>query len=308
MLTTMWCSAFWIQRGETFGKALHLQIPPYGTRFLYRTAAAGELTTSLLGSAITKRWWELYFVRNFSFVLLLVAAFWSQGACFDSPVPAGFGAWGAPEGLPGWISTPARKANTAVGVSGFMRSGDMEEWALSAAGEWDMRYLRGAFLYNYGALDSVYRQTDAMLELSFSRWFLIAGVGAGAYAEWVPGDAAWLRYRLKAGVSTQFSKITLSVWWIGYTDEPPELPWAGAYWEPSGTFTAFVHTDWHAVDIGTLLHFKWGTVQTSYRFPGFGFTFGVSFCFYDFGAGIVHGSTGSMPDWNSAWFAKTLKK
>ena len=255
-----------------------------------------------------KRWWELYFVRKTLHAILLVGTLFSEALCYDSPVPAGFGVWGAPEGLPGWSSTPARKVRTSVGISGYARSGDMEEWALSAAGEWDMRYLRGAFLYSYCALDSLYRQTGAMLELSFSRCFLIAGAGAGAYAEWVPGDAAWVRYRLKAGASAQISKITLSVWWLGFTDEFPEFPWAGAYWEGSGTFTAFVHTDWHSVDVGTLLHFRWGTVETSYRFPGFGFAFGVSFGFYGYSIGITHGSTGSIPDWNSVWFAKTLKK
>ena len=232
----------------------------------------------------------------------------TQGLCYDSPVPAGFGAWGAPEGLPGWYSTPARKANTAVGISGYMRSGDMEEWALSAAGEWDMRYLRGAFVYSYSALDSLYRQTGAMLEFSFSCWFLMAGTGAGAYAEWLPGDAAWVRYRLTAGLSAQARGFTLSVCWLGFTDEPADLPWAGLYWEPSGTFAGFMHTDWRSVDVGTLLRFRWGGVETSYRFPGFGFAIGVHFGVNGYAAGMNHGSTGSMPDWNSAWFAKTLKK
>lgn len=253
----------------------------------------------------------MFFVRNFlrilSLALPVVLMLWSQGKCYDSPVPSGIGIWGAPEGLPGWNSTPARKANTSVGVSGFMRSGDIGEWALSAAGEWGFGSFRGAFLYGYYALDSLYRQTGAMLECSFSRWFLIAGAGAGAYAEWLPLDAAWVRYRLKAGLSAQLSKFTLSVFWLGFTDESPEPPWAGLYWEPSETFVAFAQTDWQTVDMGTLLRFKWGSVETSYRFPGFGFAFGVSFGVKGYGIGVNHGASGAMPDWNGAWAMKTLK-
>lgn len=230
-----------------------------------------------------------------------------MGLCYDAPIASGFGVWSAPEGLPGWNSTPARKANTAVGVSGFIRSDDIGEWSLSAAGEWGSGWFRGAFLYGYYSLDSLYRQTGAMLEFSASRGFIIAGVGAGAYAEWLTGDAAWVRYRLKAGTSANISKITLSVWWAGYTDERPDFPWVGAYMKPSETFTAFAYTDWVSVTVGTLLHFSWGTLETSYAFPGFGFSLGISFGFAGYGLGVNHGSVGSIPDWNSAWASKVLK-
>lgn len=262
---------------------------------------------SLQGLAITKRWWELFFVRNLSRVLLLALALYSWGMCYDSPVASGFGVWNAPEGLPGWYSTPARLPGTSVGVSGFMRSGDMGEWSLSAAGEWGFGDFRGAFLYGYYSLDSLYRQTDVMLELSASRWFLIAGAGAGAYAEWLLGDAAWVRYRVKAGVSARAMDVTLSVWWTGFTDEHPDYPWIGTYIRPSETFTAFAYTDWKAVTVGTLLSFTWGKVETSYVFPNFGFSLGVSFGFAGYGLGIGHGSSGSIPDWNSAWLSKVLK-
>ena len=259
------------------------------------------------GLVTTKRWWELFFVRNFFRVLFLAAVLFSRGLCYDSPVPAGFGAWGAPEGLPGWNSTPARLPGTSVGVSGFMRSGDMGEWSLSAAGEWGPGDFRGAFLYGYYALDSLYRQTGAMLEFSATRWFVTAGAGAGAYAEWLTGDAVWVRYRLKAGVSARASWVTLSVWWTGFTDEHPDYPWIGAYIRPSETFNAFAYTDWNAVTVGTLLNFAWGTVETSYVFPSFGFSLGISFGLAGYGLGINHGSSGSIPDWNSAWVRKVLK-
>ena len=250
----------------------------------------------------------MFCVRDFSFALLAVAAFWSHGLCFDSPVPFGSGVWGAPDGLPGWNSTPARLPATSVGVSGYMRSGDVGEWALSAAGEWQMRCFRGAFLYSFYALDSLYRESGAMLELSVSRWFLVAGVGAGAYADWLPGDAAWVRYRFKAGLSALVSRLTLSMAWFGFTDEFPDYPRAAIHWTPSATFSAFAQTDWESVAVGTLLRFAWGSVETSYVFPGFAFSFGISVEIAGFGIGAKHGSLGSMPDWNGVWVSKKLKK
>lgn len=84
--------------------------------------------------------------------------------------------------------------------------------------------LRGAFLYGYYSLDSLYRESGAMLELSASFRYLVAGLGAGGYAGWLPGDAAWVRYRFKAGMSALVSKFTLSAIWLGFADEAPELP------------------------------------------------------------------------------------
>ena len=250
----------------------------------------------------------MFCVRNFSLGLFLVVALWSQGACYDSPVPFGSGVWGAPEGLPGWNSSPARLPATSVGVSGYMRSGDMGEWALSAAGEWKMRRFRGAFLYGYYSLDSLYRESGAMLELSASFRYLVAGLGAGGYAGWLPGDAAWVRYRFKAGMSALVSKFTLSAIWLGFADEAPELPRAAVHWKPSAIFSAFAQTDWETVTVGTLLRFAWGSISTSYAFPGFGFSLGVSVEFAGFGIGVKHGSSGLMPDWNGGWVSKMLKK
>lgn len=263
------------------------------------------------GSAITKRWWELSCVRRFFCLVVAVLLLQVPGECHDAPVGFASGTWVSPEGLPGWESTPARAPETTVGVSGYWRSGEDVfdgEWALSAAGEWGYPLYRASFLYSYYALDSLYRESAVSFELSASRWFLLAGGGFGAVAQWVPGDGAWIRYRLKAGLSALLSGFTVSAWWTGFTDESPDFPWAGIFWEPSGLFSAFVQTRWESFTVGTLLHFSWGSVETSYGFPGFSLSLGISVGYAGYGAGVCHGTSGGLPAWNGVWTSKTFKK
>ncbi len=289
-----------------------------------------------------KRWWELYCVLSLSkiagrlvqgrliarglipccqnsclelrrltaiiFLVGFLSGFISQAFCFDAPV-AFVGDFGcAPEGLPGWNSTPARRAAPAFGISGYMRSDSPEEWVLSAAGEWGNPHYRVAFLYSYYALDSLFRESGASIEASFSRWFLVAGLGFGGITQWVPGDAAWLRYRLKFGISAQARGFTLASWWQGFTDEWREYPRAGVFWDASQSFRAYVATDMQAVFVGTSLRFAWGSIETSYSFPGFSLAFGISFAFSGYGIGAKYGTGGALGPWEGLWVSKSLKK
>ena len=247
-------------------------------------------------------------VRKFSLLIAVCLCLVAPSMCHDAPVGFASGTWGSPEGLPGWESTPARTPNTSVGVSGYWRSETPNELSLSVAGEWGFPSYRAAFLYSYYVLDSLFRESAVSLELSLSRWFLIAGGGFGTVAQWLPDDAGWLRYRLKFGISAQLSGFTLSSWWSGFTDEPPELPWVGIFWEPSGIFSAFVQTRWEMFTVGSVLHFAWGSVETAYGFPGFALTLGISLGHAGFGAGVRHGTCGGLPAWNGVWGSKSFKK
>lgn len=253
----------------------------------------------------------LFKLRRLAVIIFLagfISGFISQAYCFDVPVAFvdDFGC--APEGLPGWYSTPARMVAPAFGISGYMRSDSPDEWVLSVAGEWGNPHYRVAFLYGYYALDSLFRESDASLEVSLSRWFLVAGLGFGGITQWVPGDAAWLRYRLKFGLSAQMSGFTLAFWWQAFTDEWREYPRAGVFWSASQSFRAYVATDMQVVFVGTTLRFAWGSIETSYSFPGFSLAFGISFAFSGYGIGAKYGTGGALGPWEGLWVSKSLKK
>ncbi len=251
---------------------------------------------------------ELRRLASVIIIACLLSGLISQAHCFDAPV-AFVGDFGcAPEGLPGWNSTPARRAAPAFGISGYMRSDTPDEWVLSAAGEWGNPHYRVAFLYGYYALDSLFRESGASIEASFSRWFLVAGLGFGGITQWVLGNDAWLRYRLKFGLSAQVSGFTLAAWWQAFTDEWREYPRAGVFWRASQTFTAYVGTDMHAVVVGTSLRFAWGSIETSYSFPGFSLAFGVSFGFSGYEIGAKHGMGGALLAYDGFWASKSFKK
>jgi len=218
------------------------------------------------------------------------------------------GAGLAPEGLPGWNSTPARTANTSVGVSGYTRSLDSREWALSVAGEWGSPSYRGAFLYSYYALDSLFRQSAATLEGSFARGAFVAGLGLGFIAEWVPEGASWVYFRFKAGVSARLSGFVLSARWAALADCLREKPQIGVLWESSSSFSAYVETGFESVTVGSRLLFAWGSIETAYVFPDFSLRFGVSVGLGGIRVGVEHGTAGDVPAWNGAWLAKTFKK
>ena len=230
------------------------------------------------------------------------------GFGFDAPVPFASGAGLALDGLPGWESTPARVASTAVGVSGYLRSGDLQEGVLSAAGEWGSRSFRGAFLYSYYALDSLFRQSAASLEGAYVRGILVAGVGFGAVAEWVPEDGAWMRYRFKTGLSLRAGDFVFSARWASFTDDVRWKPKVGVVWEASDVFSAYVETGFESFIAGSRLDFSWGSLETSYEFPGFALWFGVSLGFDGYGIGVVHGACGTLPAWNGVWVSKSFKK
>ena len=118
-------------------------------------------------------------------------------ACaFESPVSfAGF-ASAVPGGPAGWNSNPAGAHEGALAASTWWRGSGPSERAASLSASWKMGVLGGAFVYDYYSLDSTFRQSYAMLEASLSFWKLKAGAAWGPVAEWVPGDAAWLRYRV----------------------------------------------------------------------------------------------------------------
>lgn len=261
--------------------------------------------------AISKRWWELFFVRNLgktvSRVCILLGMLFAYGFAYEAPVPFGFDVGVEPEGIPGWNSNPARSAGTAVGISGFSRSHGMDEWALSVAGEWGKGCFRGAFLYSYYALDSVFRQSSTMLEGAYSHEWFVAGVGFGPVAEWVPGDASWLRYRVKAGISFLFRGLALSAWYHAFTDEISESVWTGLFWKASGTLSAYIATEFESIVAGSRLSFRWGSLETAYAFPGFSLWAGVSVGFGGYALGMKYGSGGILPAWSGVWVTKTLK-
>lgn len=260
----------------------------------------------------------MFFVRSLSTRLVARLArtcifvcgcvFVAQVFGYDAPVPFVSGGGLALDGLPGWESSPARRANTAVGVSAFFRSDVSQEWVLSAAGEWGGPSFRGAFLYSYYALDSLFRQSAAFLDAAYSYGSFVGGVGIGAVAQWIPEDAGWVRYRLKTGLALCVGEFAFSAQWSGFLDEFRDRPRVGVLWDASTTFTAYVETGFESVVVGSRLDFAWGSVESSYVFPGFALWFGVSFGFGGYRIGVEHGADGILPAWNGVWVSKNFKK
>lgn len=243
--------------------------------------------------------------HKFTFAVLILLA--ASAFAFESPVPfAGFSS-ASPGGPAGWFSNPARAGESALAASAWWRGSGPTERAASLVAEWEFRRLGGAFVYDYYALDSVFRQSYVLLEASVAFWKLRAGVAWEPVAEWVPGDAAWLRYRAKFGLLGRFGGFTLSSWWCGFLDEVPPLPRFGIAWEPSGSFAAFAATDLESVSVGSVARFGFLSVTCSYVFPGFGFEFGVSFSRGGLSLGAVHGMRDENGDWNGIWAMKRLR-
>lgn len=230
-------------------------------------------------------------------------------ACaFESPVSfAGF-ASAVPGGPAGWNSNPAGAHGGALAASTWWRGSGPSERAASLSASWKMGVLGGAFVYDYYSLDSTFRQSYAMLEASLSFWKLKAGAAWGPVAEWVPGDAAWLRYRVKFGLLGRLGRFALSSWWSGFVDEKISLPWVGIFWESTGNFSAFAVSDFESVSFGTSVRIGVFSIEASYAFPGFGLDFGISVAWGGLLLGAEHGIRDEIGDWNGVWAVKRINK
>ena len=52
----------------------------------------------------------------------------------------------------------------------------------------------------------------------------------------------------------------------------------------------------------------WGSIETSYGFPGFALTFGVSLGLSGYELGARHGTGGALPAYDGLWASKSFKK
>lgn len=236
----------------------------------------------------------------------LVLLFAASAFAFESPVAfAGFTS-AFPWGPAGWESNPAR-AESALAASAWWRGSGPSERAASFTAGFESPHLGGAFVYDLYALDSTFRQTYVLLEASAAFWKLRAGAAWGPVAEWVVGDAVWLRYRAKFGLLGRFGSFVLSSWWTGFLDEEPAFPRFGISWESSGSFAAFAVADAESVSVGTFARFGCVSVYSTYVFPGFGFEIGVSFAWGGLSVGAGHGMRGEMGDWNGVWAMRGIR-
>ena len=199
---------------------------------------------------------------------------------FDSPSSYALSHGGdlAPVGLPGVRSSPARLSDPGFGFCMF-RLPKTDQLSVGLSGEWGSSWFRNAFVGSYESMDSIYRQVYTEWDFSVNRDWFILGAGYGLAMEWVPGEEWWNRHRYKIGTSWIFRKMYLSgLIWNDMNESFRNMHFLlGIYIKPGNSFDAFAQWDGYSGFMGSSLNFKYVSLSTFYRFPGFLMGANVSF-------------------------------
>lgn len=241
------------------------------------------------------------FVRRFSVVLLMSGVVFAM----DSPVPFVKKVAVQSAGLPGWYSSPARRGTPSFGFSYWNVPEVPDEWAMSAAGEWGDSVYRVAFYYYYGEMDSLFREHYGELDAAYGYGPAVLGASYGTLLGWIPGDARWVRHRLKFGAGLEWGAFCGSLWAMGFTDEL----WGGRgsiSWKPTDMFSLSVESDGKDLSLGHTFFFKFGSLSGFYHFPRFcvGVELVVNLKFLEWGG--THGFGNGNLGWNGLWVRKKM--
>lgn len=210
-----------------------------------------------------------------------------------------------PRGLPGFNSTPARISEPGFGSS-FFYMPSTDQLDVGIAGEWGVSRMRNAFVSSFGSMDSLYRRVYTEWDLSFDLNWILLGGGYGVSAEWIPEEESWTRHRYKGGLTVLFRGIALSAMGWNYSSEPlQELRYNLGFSIKSGnSFNAFSQWDGSSVLLGSTLSFKYFSLSTAYRFPGFSVM--VLMCL-NLGSWTVGGNLGKN-NHSLDWFGGSLER
>ena len=237
--------------------------------------------------------------------LSVVLLFSGLAFAVDSPVPFVKKVAAQSAGLPGWYSSPARRGIPSFGLSYWSVPEVSDEWVASAAGEWgDSRY-RMSFFYYYSEMDSLFSEHYGELNAAYGHGPAVLGAGYGTLLGLIPGDARWVRHRLKLGVGLQGGSLYGGVWTMGFTDEK-WINRGSVSWTPTGVFSLSVESDGKSVGLGHDFFFKYGNLSCFYVFPCFsvGVELVLNFKLLEWGGtrGFGNGNLG----WNGLWVRKKL--
>ena len=257
------------------------------------------------------------FLASFHLVIALSLAYAANAKAMDSPGEFVQNSGGnlAMEGLQGFNSTPARVASPAFGIS-YTRNNETLTQVAGASGELGLssfglsqRY-RMAFFSSYLQMDSLYRRVYSELDFSVNASWLVAGAGYGFSAEWAYDRSQWDRHRYKAGLAFVWSGLSVSALGMGWCDMPLEYPdyIVGLHLSVAERFSVFGEWDGVSFDIGNAVHFSHFSVRSAYRFPGFGVSLLLEFCFSGWSLDGIYGFTGAVWDWFGVSFSRKVTK
>lgn len=247
------------------------------------------------------------------FLRFLIFTFFIQTKLFAFDFPGAFGMnlHGdlAPVGLSGFYSTPARVAEPGFGVS-VSRLPSTNQSVVGVAGEFGNSFYRLSAFGSYGLMDSIYRQVYNEWDASINFDWLILGAGYGLSVEWIPGDATWTRHRYKGASTLKFKDAYLSTMVWNYTSESFErLEFLlGFYVNPSESFSAFAQWNGSEAFVGTSLNFKYFSLSTAYRLPGFSVAFSLEFRLQNWTLEGAAGKSNQSLEWFNASIKNKIQK
>ncbi|MCQ2054772.1 MAG: hypothetical protein MJY82_05715 [Fibrobacter sp.] len=206
-----------------------------------------------------------------------------------------------------WSSVLNAYGAPGFGVAYGTLGKDVDESHYSAFANWEYRRYRGAFVYDYGELDSLYAVSRGYLESSLVWDYFGFGAGYALSMEWNPGGDFWTRHFFDVRALARFRSLLLAVDVGGFADEGPE-PSAALFWTPSSSFCVMANWKQDYTVFGYSLCFSYVCVESRFRAPGFAVSLGASLNLDGWNLGGSRLMGGEDLDWNALWLVKTLKK
>ncbi len=195
------------------------------------------------------------------------------------------------KGLPQYGSSPARSLQPAFGLL-FESVGNENQQRYEAAGEFGKGPFRAGFVYDHFVLDSIYRKSYSELDLGYSYWLLLVGVGYGASMEWIPGGDLWVRHRFKVGLAFEWRQLYVGGLLDGWFDELTEIDFlVGGGAKVGDSFDLFFQWNGCLFDLGVGVQINQFRISSVYQFPGFGAEFSLGFLWEGWGLDIFYGFT-----------------
>lgn len=249
-----------------------------------------------------------YIVQKIAFYILIFATIALSADYYGEFVQNATGNL-AITGLNGFNSTPARIASPEFGVT-YAHNNSVDEQVIGASGEFGFKNFRIAFGSSYLQMDSIYRQVYSEVDASIYNNWLVAGMGYGFSAEWVPKYANWSRHRLKSGLTFMWNSFSVSAMCAKFVDAPLNDFYysVGASVKAGSRFAAFVEYDGTSLDIGSAVYFKYISINSAYRFPDFGVTVSVNILLGSWSLFTTYGFASKIWDWFGVGISKKVYK